>query len=1113
MTLLLGLILCVSAALAAPAGAEVQTVEFDEGPLGSPLEGFGKISFPRELGFRPYRTNVGARAKSEPAVGNIGRCIDESAEPSGCEQFQAHTTARLAETAERVTVFAGEFGPFDPTAAPERATLTAFRANGSEVGHQGPVPIDDLDFKTPLTVASPNGDIASFTVAATTRTPDGGESPNAGDLGIDDVTVAFASGKPADFSISTTTAVVPVIQGQQVEVPLHISRINGSSGEIHVSVSGLPIGVDAVVPQISGTQTTAMLTLIADTSAPAHLIPDELTITATPENGNVGPAPRTTRLSLRVATNFELISGDLSDTNLPPQGGGKVPIEVPDCAPVDVPLKVERDIAFNQDVALSLREDEFGAVGLPAGVSGEILPSSIVPPGGNLVAERTLRFRAGPDAELTGIHHLPILLEGKTGDGALNNTRVLPMSMVRAEPSATIATTTSGSGVGFTPRFGKEGSRVTIHGNGFCPGTFVEVGNERATVPTTLVNDHTLEFTVPRYATSGTVRIDPPGRLGPYRTSDSLAVDSIRNSDGFKFKNYGFHSLSLGELTEAFGADELFVTVNPCWPFGQCRVVTGILNPFVAVEWGALNLALRSTNGHCLGMALASQRLANGEDSLRRFTTSGGQFAHPQVFDIPSEIGPSAYTDSYLTALHARQASNEFIKGWLTRDRSIQDQIDLIAREFSHNREPIVGVFGENGHAVLAYDMVQTPNTADLYVYDNNEPFTVGEELNGPEHQKAVDSGVIHIDKVKQTWSYPAFNSKGGNGGTLWAFPQGMIPSDPSLPGLGDVTVGSFVLSSFLGGVETTSSANAEYLPAQGGSATAPGSSGTWVTRNSHRPLAVTVKGKKAGHYSQTYTAAGFIASANDVATDKGVRDTVRGANESLTLASGEDRPLQIELARQASSRAPATIAATLDTHASAGGSDTAGFSDARALTYAHDGAPTAIRFSLTSVRRNGGPSTFASGPVAVGRGDHLSVKPLDRDLSRVRVTIRHANGRTTRRVLRNRGRAPGHLKLGAPRISGHHLSLRFRLSGVHGRAIVGATLRLVRGKHVLAHKALSLKASNGARKLTWRLPRGAKRGRYRLLVDLRAITIASRGSTTTASVSAHRSATVKVGR
>ena len=95
--------------------------------------------------------------------------------------------------------------------------------------------------------------------------------------------------------------------------------------------------------------------------------------------------------------------------------------------------------------------------------------------------------------------------------------------------------------------------------------------------------------------------------------------------------------------------------------------------------------------------------------------------------------------------------------------------------------------------------------------------------------------------------------------------------------------------------------------------------------------------------------------------TEKGVRDTVEGAGNSLTFAGGSDRPLQIALARRSSPTE--TLSASLDTHASADGSDMAGFSDGGALTYAHDGAPTTLSFTLTSLRRDGGPAVFRFGP------------------------------------------------------------------------------------------------------------------------------------------------------
>src|SRR6185437_1432329 len=121
----------------------------------------------------------------------------------------------------------------------------------------------------------------------------------------------------------------------------------GSFGSIRFSVSGLSNGVSAMVlnaaglPEnpVLGATTTATLRLSASSFAPdTHFVPTDATITADPQtNSEVGPGPRSTTLSVRVAASFGLSAYGFSDTNLPPNGS--VPIEVPDCAAVDVPLK------------------------------------------------------------------------------------------------------------------------------------------------------------------------------------------------------------------------------------------------------------------------------------------------------------------------------------------------------------------------------------------------------------------------------------------------------------------------------------------------------------------------------------------------------------------------------------------------------------------------------------------------------------------------------------------------------------------------------------------------------------------------------------------------------
>ena len=65
------------------------------------------------------------------------------------------------------------------------------------------------------------------------------------------------------------------------------------------------------------------------------------------------------------------------------------------------------------------------------------------------------------------------------------------------------------TGLGLTPRLGTDGTEIRITGNGFCPGTAVEVGNINGTVDATLIDAHTLSFHVPTLATTGAVGIDP----------------------------------------------------------------------------------------------------------------------------------------------------------------------------------------------------------------------------------------------------------------------------------------------------------------------------------------------------------------------------------------------------------------------------------------------------------------------------------------------------------------------------------------------------------------------------------------------------------------------------
>jgi hypothetical protein len=1085
------------------ARADVQAIDFDTGTLNSPIDGVGDVSFPLGQGFRPYRTEVGSRAHSGTTVGDIGQCGPEvearGGDAGSCEFFQAITTGVLSRSANSVTLFAGRFGPvFD---IPENATLTAFDSEGNQLATTGLVPIDAGGFNTRLSVSADNGDIASFTVRATSGP--NAENPFVGDLGIDDLSVNFADGGIPDFSLAPVNQVVAMVQGQSIEVPVRINRINGSTGPIALSVSELPEGISADPITVSGNQTGAKITLTASVEAPdTNFVPTAATLIADPlGDPDVGTGTRTTPLQVRVARDFELSVNGVSETSLRP--GNRILLRAPDCAPFEVPVKIGRDIAMNRDVTLGLRAD---GETLVTGLETEFLPSPIVAPGGSLAAERTLRILLDPTRTFG---FAPLILEGRAGPSG--STHAVPVGLIRAEPRANISIVPPAFSHGRTPRFGQAGTRVRVTGTGFCPGTTVEVGNEYAAAPATVLDPHTIEFTVPRYATSGQVTIVPPGRLPKYNTREALTVDSVRNDDGFPFGNYPFGSLSLGELTKAFGAADVFLRVNPCWPFGSCPVVTGAVNPIAAIEWGLFNVLPRS---HCFGMALGLQHFLSGKESYRAYADPGRGGAS-SAYAMSSADGPGEALSSFLDAEHVRQFSDEFLTARLARSESLRSQLELLERELGKQRQPMVSLFDEEGsHTVLAYDVEQTAGAAEIFVYNPNLPFLQSEEESGTAHRDLVDRSVIRVDKIAKAWStepLPGEKVEGGNDGSLWVTPDGTIPDDPSLPGLGTLKRG--VASMILGAVDGSARGAGEtvgdvFSPLLNGKS--PPGSGTWVSDDPNRPLEVSVRGLEQGHYTQAYVAPGFVASAADVPTAEGVRDTVTGDGDSLRFESGRARPLEIDLAER--SGAAMSTAATVETHASAGGSDTVGFAGDGALTYAHDGAPATLELTLTTVRSNGGPTTFLSGPVAVGRGDRLRAEPLDRELRRLKLTIRDASGRGTTKVLRNRDRAHGAIELGRPRLSGRRLSVGLRLSGLRGRAIAGVGLRLVRGKRVVARTAYSLKDAHRTRGISWRLPRSVRPGHYRVLAEARAFTSAARGSTTADSLSARRRGRITVG-
>jgi hypothetical protein len=262
-----------------------------------------------------------------------------------------------------------------------------------------------------------------------------------------------------------------------------------------------------------------------------------------------------------------------------------------------------------------------------------------------------------------------------------------------------------------------------------------------------------------------------------------LQVKTVRNTHGFAFDNYGYGWLSFGELTDLVGVRDMFIEVNPCWPFYSCPVPTGVPDPVAYVVWGVLNLALKASGGHCFGISRTVQELLASKVRYSKFAPG---IDHPLA--LPSATGPNSALGTWLDGRHAGQGTAEFLSGYLGRERSIAIQLDRIRSELAAGRYPGVSMQnGFSGHVVTAYDIENLPDGSTVvYVYDNNQPFTPGENSNADGHYNLeIERSAIRINAAKSRWEFPVGDETWSGGDSdIFTVPLSLIPDDPSLPGL-----------------------------------------------------------------------------------------------------------------------------------------------------------------------------------------------------------------------------------------------------------------------------------------------------------------------------------------
>jgi hypothetical protein len=712
-------------------------------------------------------------------------------------------------------------------------------------------------------------------------------------------------------------------------------------------------------------------------------------------------------------------------------GLGQERLDLPVCSTVTVPVTVSRNYGF-EDPEIDLR-----ITGLPAGVTAAFdSPSVGRHTGGDLSNRVTLSLTAEPGAVLPGEFDLTVqAASGPLASQAILHVTVLVPHITGFSP-----------GAGSTPMALQPGTDVVLTGDRFAPGMVVQFGNQYAqATPTSISPDGTtIHVRVPRLATDGPLTLISSSGCAVATSSASFTVHSFRNTDGFAFANRSLPGVSYDDIQELFGYGQTHLGINLCFPIGNCTITTPIPDPLALLFTGIASAALN--DGQCSGFALASQRLARGDEPIGGYPPQPG-LTTGTVWDLQgpnSAGGPSAGLLHYIHIQHVAQLSSEALRHYVLEATAhavggagtIRSEITsaLLGGDF-----PRVAIEDSDGHEVIAYNLEDDGHGGfDIDVYNPNVPFVTAENTNADTHRQnegysdgTGDHGSrIHVGPDGH-WSFPGLTRSGqpwnGPASLLLVTPYWVVPVHPTIPSSLEGIVTFFGSSSqsvqvmdssghyLLGSDGTLNIDPATHLPEA--LRFFPGhASDTEVALPldvlmGDGPYTEMVRGTTAGVYQGGILGDSFGVSLDGTPTAPDVVDTLttdaRAASFQFQTAASS-KPLSINLMARAGDGA--VHAAHLQTMSLAGGSDRFAFDAARqAFSYKHSGPATSFTLTLSSVDSSGRPVSFASPKLTIGPGDTVTFKPSDwrhLDSTPITLSLLHADGRSESVDLSPQGRA-----------------------------------------------------------------------------------------------------------
>jgi hypothetical protein len=934
----------------------------------------------------------------------------------------------LKSSAQNVSVYAG----FSPTWASPPAsttvTLDAYDIQGDVVKTATATVPSGQGTHTLLAVSSSTPNIVGFDVTSSYE-----------GVSVDDLTFDNPSGVPADFAVSAQNGLIYLAQGSTASDAVNIQRFNGSLGAVTFSATGLPTGVSASFSPNPATANTTTVTLSAAPSAAPFTSGTYpfMTITGTPADASGGPAARSTMVQVDVRPLFSVSS--------------PTTLSVPPCSTLKVPVTVSAASGFTGTVALT-------ANGVPADDQVSFNPSTL-----SLPAQTQSTLTLTSQSDVSGpAGNVSVTA---TAAGVADSSSAFAVS--RVAPSITSLTDSGATPLqgGETPQGASPdlGTVVVVHGQGFCPGSKVYFGNALAVAqangpaPDGLgpYGDETVLLTsVPSLATSGDVYVVRQGDTlsSPGTAKAAFSVDSYRDINGFSFNNgqdfqnrVGGYSFS--DVSDVFGYEQTHVSVNPCWPFGDCSVTTPVPDPFALVFWGIANAALQA--GQCFGFSLASQRLLHGDQIYPAFPSQAGT-SDETVWDLAGPDAPdgssgaSASLAHFVHLVHMEQFSAQALGYWLakaTLNAVSGSQASLmgdVTSALNAGDHPLIEIRnGTDGHVMVAYGVDQAngnplvgPGDRVIDVYDPNEQFTAAENAtDGVAHQATLATSeiIVHADGH---WEFAGFSPEWHGGpGSLVVVPYGVVPVQPSLPinvsGLVSLLFGSAKATQVTssdghkllnpdGSVDTNPATGipdaTQFATLSGTAKPGPdiflfGHAGTYTT---------TVQGNATGQYQDTVFAHGMAASLTAAATPA-VKDQISvpanldglsfGQTNGATTKGGRAATVQLVVAGAQGSERTATLSTTVPTKGQVGAMFNATH-DAVEVTAGNQ--PTSYTLTLSWVGPHGLPQTFAAPTVQLDAGDKATLAPANwssLESTKVMLSTVHADGKTTTRALANKVR------------------------------------------------------------------------------------------------------------